>query len=139
MTPRPLLILPLIALPLVALANGQTTAPSTAPPTVPPTALLAEPAAPATLLALPGDLEYGAFLAQECAICHLPLGAQPAAGAGTAGAIPVIAGRPAAELVQALYAYRAGHRANPVMQTIAGTLDDEMIAALAAHFAAQTP
>lgn len=120
MTPRILIALPLTLLPLVAVANGEGV----------------EPAAPDALLALAGDAEYGAFLAQECAVCHRPT--TDPAGA-TTEAIPVIAGRPAADLVQALFAYRAGHRANPVMQTIARSLDDEMIAALAVHFAAQTP
>jgi len=110
-------LLPLVVLAAPAWANGA--------PTPPPSPALQ------AILEMPPDLEYGAFLAQECAACHradAPAGAAP---------IPAIAGLEAAYLAQALYDYRAGTRANPVMQTIARSLDDDMIAALAAPFAAQ--
>jgi len=74
-------------------------------------------------------LAYGRHLAQECAACH---GRE---GAGTGGGIPIIAGKPAAEVSQLLHAFREGRRTNPVMVSVAKSLDERQIAALAAYFA----
>ncbi len=72
-------------------------------------------------------LAYGRHLAQECAGCH-------GREAG-AGGIPVIAGKPAAELTELLHSFREGRRANPVMVSVAKSLDEKQIRALAAYFA----
>ena len=72
------------------------------------------------------SLAYGRHLAQECAGCH---------SAQTGGDIPVIAGKPAAELSDLLRSFRQGRRTNPVMVSVAKSLDETQIAALAAYFA----
>lgn len=73
------------------------------------------------------DVELGRYLSSECATCH---------GAAKAdSAIPVIHGLDEAHFVEVIKAYRAKMLPNPVMQTIAGRLHDEEIAALAAYFA----
>lgn len=73
------------------------------------------------------DLAYGEYLASECVTCHRA----PA----DEGAIPAIVGLPTAYFVNALRDYRTGRRQNPVMQSVARSLDDEQIAALATYFA----
>ncbi|MBC6443415.1 MAG: c-type cytochrome [Rhodobacteraceae bacterium] len=78
------------------------------------------------VLAIRGDIEYGAYLASGCITCHQP-------GGNTDG-IPPIAGLEAGIFVTALHAYRQKHRDNPVMQLVAGRLTDDEIAALAAYF-----
>jgi cytochrome c553 len=70
---------------------------------------------------------YGRHLAQECASCHRDGGAD--------GAIPSLAGRPQAEIVALLEDYRAGRKTNPVMVSVAKSLDEKQTAALAAYFA----
>ena len=80
------------------------------------------------LLAIPGDPEYGAYLAGECITCHR--------GDGGAEGIPSITGWPHDDFVIALQAYKRGKREHPVMQLVAGRLSDEEIAALAVHFRA---
>ena len=78
------------------------------------------------ILAIPGDPEYGAYLAGECITCHRADGADDG--------IPSITGWPPDDFVIALHAYKRGKRVHPVMQLVAGRLSDEEIAALAAHF-----
>ena len=73
------------------------------------------------------DLAYGEYLAAECVTCHR--------AAVDEGAIPAIVGLPTRYFVSALRDYRAGRRANPVMQNVARSLDDQQIEALAAYFA----
>lgn len=85
----------------------------------------------AAILSLKADAAYGEYLAGDCAACHRRTGA----GAG----IPAIAGKPAGHIVTALVEYRLGRRDNEVMTIRAARLGDEEIAALAAHFSAQTP
>jgi cytochrome c553 len=75
-------------------------------------------------------LPYGRHLSQECTACH---GAD--AGQGKESGIPCLAGRPAAELTDLLHAFREGRRTNPVMVSVAKSLDEQQIAALAAYFA----
>lgn len=73
------------------------------------------------------DVEFGRYLSSECTTCH---------GAARAdSAIPVIHGLDETHFVEVIKAYRAKALPNPVMQTVAGRLDDEEIAALAAYFA----
>lgn len=74
-----------------------------------------------------GDVEYGAYLAQECSACHHINVKKPG--------IPHIVGLPMDYFIAALSGYKAGARDNSTMQTIARSLDDEQIAALAAYFA----
>lgn len=76
---------------------------------------------------LAADLAYGEYLAAECVTCHRTAVDQ--------GAIPALVGLPTQYFVNALRDYRAGRRANPVMQNVARSLDDEQMAALAAYFA----
>ena len=73
------------------------------------------------------DLAYGEYLAAECVTCHRASVDQ--------GAIPAIVGLPTRDFVNALRDYRAGRRANAVMQNVARSLDDQQIEALAAYFA----
>jgi cytochrome c553 len=72
------------------------------------------------------DAELGRYLSSECMTCH-----------GTAKAdstIPNIFGLGQVHFTEVLRAYRAKALPNPVMQTIAGRLNDEDIAALALYF-----
>ena len=78
--------------------------------------------------ALAGDRALGEYLASECVACHRP--------GGRSQGIPPIVGWPEDAFVAAMNAYRVKERPNPVMQTIAGRLTDEEIAALAAYFGA---
>ena len=78
------------------------------------------------LLTIPGDPEYGAYLASECTTCHRSDGSERG--------IPSITGWPLEDFVIALHAYKRGMRVHPVMQLVTGRLSDEEIAALAAHF-----
>jgi cytochrome c553 len=73
----------------------------------------------------PDALVLGRHLAQECASCHR--------GASANAAIPALSGRPATELAGLLDEYRTGRRTNPVMVSVAQSLDDAQIAALAAY------
>ena len=76
------------------------------------------------------DAELGRYLSSECMTCH-----------GTAKAdstIPNIFGLGQIHFTEVLRAYRAKALPNPVMQTIAGRLNDEDIAALALYFATAT-
>ena len=100
-------------------------APSELPPAE-PTATPEEFGLDPDLLAIPGDPEYGEYLAGECITCHR--------GDGAAEGIPSITGWPHDDFVIALQAYKRGKRVHPVMQLVAGRLSDEEIAALAAHF-----
>lgn len=93
----------------------------------------AEPTARATdhdldpaILALEGDPEYGEYLASECQTCHQTSGANDG--------IPGISGWPPEDFVVAMYAYKRKLRPHPVMQMMAGRLNGEEIAALAAYF-----
>lgn len=95
-------------------------------PPAEPTATPEEYGLDPRLLTIPGDPEYGAYLAGECITCHR--------GDGAAEGIPSITGWPHDDFVIALQAYKHGKREHPVMQLVAGRLSDEEIAALAAHF-----
>lgn len=94
----------------------------------------ADPTATATdhdldpaILALEGDAEYGEYLSSECTACHQ--------SAGGDDGIPSIVLWPEEDFVVAMHAYKNKDRPNPVMQMMAGRLNDEEIAALAAYFA----
>jgi cytochrome c len=80
----------------------------------------------AVSLSYGADAELGRYLSSECMTCH-----------GTAkgdSTIPNIFGLAQTHFVEVLRAYRAKALPNPVMQTIAGRLNDEDIAALALYF-----
>lgn len=74
-----------------------------------------------------GDIEYGAYLAAECAACHQP--------SDTDGAIPNLNGYDAEIFIEIMNLYRAKELENASMQNVAARLQDEDIAALAAYFA----
>lgn len=93
----------------------------------------AEPTARATdhdldpeILAIQGDPEYGEYLSNECLTCHR--------ADGSAEGIPSITRWPTDDFVVAMHAYKNKLRPHPVMQMMAGRLNDEEIAALAAYF-----
>jgi cytochrome c553 len=91
---------------------------------------LAAVAAALLLVARPaasvGDRGLGEYLSSECVTCHQL--------SGKYEGIPPIIGWPEAIFIQAMNEYRSKQRSNPVMQTIAGRLNNEEIAALAAYF-----
>lgn len=72
------------------------------------------------------ELAYGAYLAGECTTCHRSEAPEPG--------IPSLAGLPREAIVEAMHAYRAKERENPVMRLIASSLDDAQISALAVYF-----
>lgn len=73
------------------------------------------------------DRELGQHLSQECVTCHRSTG--PAVGG-----VPQIFGWPEEQFVAVMNAYKDKERDNPVMQTIAGRLGADDVAALAAYF-----
>lgn len=73
------------------------------------------------------QLTYGRHLAQECTTCHRLDGID--------NGIPSIVGWEVATFRQTLAYYKDGHRANPAMVSVAGSLDAEQIDALAAYYA----
>jgi cytochrome c len=78
---------------------------------------------------LTADAAYGEYLASECVTCH---------GADAANAsIPLLRSLQYEDLVAALKEYRDGSRANPAMQSVARSLGDAEIEALAAYFSGQ--
>ena len=85
----------------------------------------------AAILTLSADPAYGDYLSGDCVTCHRR--------SGGGDGIPPLAGLTADHIVTALVEYRLGLRDNEVMTVRAARLGDEEIAALAAHFAAQTP
>ena len=78
-----------------------------------------------------GDIEFGKYLGAECASCHQQTG-------GSEG-IPTINGMDAEVFVALMLAYRSKVMENPVMQMIAGRLDDEQIGSLALYFSKLDP
>ena len=78
-----------------------------------------------------GDIEFGEYLGAECAACHHQ--------AGISKGIPAINGMDAEVFVALLLAYRAKEMENPVMQMIAGRLDDEQIGSLAIYYSKLDP
>ena len=73
-----------------------------------------------------GDRALGEYLSSECVTCHQL--------SGKYQGIPPIIGWPEANFVEIMNEYRAKRRSNPVMETIAGKLSNEELAALAAYF-----
>ncbi|MDM7459179.1 MAG: c-type cytochrome [Paracoccus sp. (in: a-proteobacteria)] len=96
---------------------------------VPLTLLLLACAAPPSAAQV-GDAEYGEYLSGDCTSCHR--------GEGAVG-IPAIVGLHPEAFIEAMRQFRDGTRKNEVMNMMAGRLDDEQIAALAAYFASLDP
>ncbi len=71
-------------------------------------------------------LSLGRHLAQECTSCHRIDGVD--------NGIPSIVGGDAAHFAETLGYYRDGRRNNPAMVSVAQSLDDEQIKALALYF-----
>ena len=72
------------------------------------------------------DLAYGEYLAGECTACHADEGS----------AIPALFGMDSEYFIEAMQEYSSGLRDNPTMQTVARSLGQEELEALAAWFAA---
>lgn len=85
---------------------------------------------PAPVAYASGDKALGEYLSSECVTCHQI--------SGNYDGIPPIVGWPDAVFIEIMTDYRAKTRANPIMQTIAGRLSEEEIAALAAYFGSLT-
>lgn len=79
---------------------------------------------------LAADVAYGEYLASGCVACH---------GADANAPIPPLRSLRYEELVAALMAYREGTRTNPAMQSVARSLGEVEIEALAAYFSGQSP
>jgi cytochrome c len=93
----------------------------------PPAAIILVLAGSAFNAASAGDRELGQYLSAECVACH------QASGTVTGG-VPSITGWPEAQFIAVMNAYKTKERDNPVMQTVAGRLAADDIAALAAYF-----
>ena len=78
-----------------------------------------------------GDIEYGEHLAGECVTCHHK--------GGLSKGIPSINGLDSEVFIALMLAYKAKEMENPVMQMIAGRLDNEQIGSLALYFKKQKP
>lgn len=96
-------------------------------PEADPTATPTDHSVATEILALQGDAEYGEYLSSECTTCHRADGADDG--------IPSIVLWPEEDFVIAMHAYKTAIREHPVMNLVAGRLNDEEIAALAAYFA----
>jgi len=96
-------------------------------PEAEPTARKTNPDLSPEVLAMEGDRDYGEYLSSECRTCHQVDGSDQG--------IPSITNWPAEDFVVAMHAYKQKLRPHPVMQMMAGRLNDEEIAALAAYFA----
>ena len=73
------------------------------------------------------DIGYGEYLSGECVTCHSQTGVDKG--------IPSINGLDAETFASVMHAYKTGDMEHPVMQMVAGRLDDEQIASLAVYFA----
>lgn len=75
-----------------------------------------------------GNAQAGKNKAATCAGCH------GANGEGIAPN-PALAGKNEDQIIQAMKDYKSGKRANPVMKTFAGQVNDQDVADLAAYYA----
>jgi cytochrome c553 len=107
-----------------AIAAGAPRAPSVAQPAPPP--------APLMPIALEGNVERGAVLAQTCKGCH---GIPNYFNATPAYEVPRLGGQNADYVEVALQGYRRGTRGHETMQAQASSLTDQDIADIAAYFA----
>lgn len=104
---------------------GSANIPET-PPTEPVRSSAGDPDVPEHVLSIAGDPAYGEYLSSECVTCHQ--------ASGEDKGIPSITGWPVWQFATVMHAYKSKHRENPVMRSIAASLADEEIAALAAYF-----
>lgn len=111
---------------VLAYLRGFSASPSDIPEAE-PTARVVEITLPPEVLAIEGDPAWGEYLSSECKTCHQVDGSD--------AGIPSIAYWPEEDFVLAMHAYKQKLRPHPVMQMMAGRLNDEEIAALAAYFA----
>jgi cytochrome c553 len=74
---------------------------------------------------------YGAHLARECTACHRIDGVD--------NGIPSIIGWETERLVATLRFYQQGQRTNAAMVSVAQSLDEEQLKALAAYFSSLPP
>ena len=72
------------------------------------------------------DEAYGEYLSGECMACHHSQGMNQG--------IPSISGKDREGFIYLMEAYRSKELDHPVMQMVAGRLDDEQIASLALYF-----
>ena len=72
------------------------------------------------------DIGYGEYLSGECVTCHSQTGVDKG--------IPSINGLDAEVFASVMHAYKTGDMEHPVMQMVAGRLDDKQIASLAVYF-----
>lgn len=72
------------------------------------------------------QVSYGRHLSGECSACHRI--------DGTDNGIPSITGWDPEEFVATMDFYRNGERGNPAMVSVAQSLDDSQVAALAAYY-----
>jgi cytochrome c553 len=77
-------------------------------------------------VAVAADRALGEYLSSECVTCHQLTGRYEG--------IPPIIGWPEASFIEIMNEYRSKVRSNSVMQTVAGRLSNEEVAALAAYF-----
>ena len=92
----------------------------------------APPARSSSLPAIKGDRAFGEYLSSECVTCHQASGK-------SVGGIPAIIGWPEDQFLAVMHAYKNKDRENNVMQTVAGKLQEDELAALAAYFGSLTP
>jgi cytochrome c len=71
-------------------------------------------------------IAYGRHLASECSACHRIDGVD--------NGIPSITGWPVENFAQTIDFYRTGARPNQVMASVAKSLDDEQVKALATYY-----
>ncbi len=95
-----------------------------------PKSTLLAAAALALVSSLAGAADAGRDIAADCASCHGTDGRSH-------GAIPALAGRDKAAIVQQVRDFRDGRRPSTVMQQLAKGYTDAQIEAAAAYFAAQ--
>jgi cytochrome c553 len=91
-----------------------------------PMALAQTPATPAAASVDPKVVAYGKHLARECSGCHRIDGVD--------NGIPSIVAQPVDEFTTNMKFYQTGDRNNPAMVSVAQSLDEQQIAALAAYY-----
>lgn len=77
------------------------------------------------------------YLASECAACHRDGGSRKASeikGVPVSRGIPPISGLDPGYFIGAMSDYRNGRRDNPIMASVARSLSEEQVRALAAYF-----
>jgi cytochrome c553 len=90
-------------------------------------------AAPPDVPFTTGKAADGATKSAVCSACHGP------EGNSVNPEWPRLAGQSAVYIAEQLRLFRAGSRANPIMQPLAATLSDQDISDLAVYYQAQTP